>query len=73
MDLGYRVYIVADAVTSVKVQDRIVGLNRAQSEGVKFVTSESVIFELMKTAKYEHFKKILPIVKDVAKNLMAHL
>ena len=73
LDLGYKVYAVVDAVTSIRVQDRLVGIKRMELEGVKFVSSESVIFELLRSAKSEYFKPLMPVIKDFAKNLMNHL
>uniref|UniRef100_A0A7S3J2U1 Isochorismatase-like domain-containing protein n=1 Tax=Euplotes harpa TaxID=151035 RepID=A0A7S3J2U1_9SPIT len=73
LDLGYTVLIVADAVSSIRYQDRLVGITRAQQEGTKITTSESIIFELIKHVQSKHFKPLMPIIRDVAKDLMAHL
>ena len=73
LDAGYKVYIIADAVSSIRFQDRAAGLKRMFLEGVKITTSEGVIFELMRNAKSTFFKPLMPIIRDSAKDLMAHL
>jgi len=66
---GYRVYLVSDAVSSQRIVDRQVALERLGRAGVIITTAESAIYELLKDAKHRQFKLILPLVKDLAKDL----
>ncbi len=60
---GYEVYVAADCTGSRKSYDKEIAIMRMQSEGIKLTTSESIIYELMESAKHPAFKKILEIVK----------
>ncbi len=61
--LGYRPYVCADAVSSRRVLDRDVAMDRMRQAGAVVTTIESVIFELLGQAGTDSFKKILKIVK----------
>ncbi len=66
MDLtaaGYEVEIVADAVSSRKPENKALALHKLGNAGVKMTSVEMALFELLKDAEGEAFKKILPIVK----------
>ena len=73
LDAGYKVYIIADAVSSIRIQDRATGIERMLIEGAKITTTEGVIFELMRNSKSKYFKPLTPIIRDFAKHLMAHI
>ncbi len=60
---GYRVFLPADCVSSRKLSDKSYGEVRMGSIGVTITSCESVLFELTKDAKDEHFKAISNLVK----------
>ena len=46
-----------------RAHDRTVALNRMLQSGVTLTTSESVVFDLMKTADHPKFKEISTLLK----------
>jgi len=66
MDLqkaGYQTYLVCDCVSSRKEQDHRIGMKRAKAEGAILTTKEAALFELLKVAEGEAFKKISKLIK----------
>ncbi|EAR94213.1 isochorismatase hydrolase (macronuclear) [Tetrahymena thermophila SB210] len=63
ISLGYKVYLITDGISSQRKIDRSTAFRRLENEGAILATSESVIFELIRTAKHPQFKKILNILK----------
>lgn len=63
VDLGYEVYVVRDAVGSRTALDRDAGLERMRQEGVRLVTVEMAMFEILRAAGTPEFKKVLPLIK----------
>jgi len=66
MDLrerGYEVQVVTDAVSSRKLENKQVGLEKMRSAGVGLTSVEMALFELMKDAKNEHFRDVVRLVK----------
>jgi len=63
---GYNVYLVTDAASSQRDEDRSIAMERLKSEGVKLTTSESIFYEVLGDSKHEKFKQILPIVKQLS-------
>lgn len=61
--LGYEPFVARDAVSSRTASDRSAGLDRMAAEGVRLVTVEMAIFELLRAAGTPEFKKMLPIIK----------
>jgi len=60
---GINVYVVCDGVSSQKVYDRTVALHQMQSIGVRLTTAESLVFQMMGSSKFEHFKAISALIK----------
>lgn len=60
----YRVYVPTDAVSSRYKGDWIAGLERMKEEGANLVTTEMIIFELMKEAGTAEFKGMLHHFKE---------
>ena len=59
----FNVFLVADAVSSRKLIDYQTSLIRAQTNQVEIITTESVLFELLKESGSEQFKAISKIIK----------
>jgi nicotinamidase-related amidase len=63
LNAGYNVYLVSDAVSSRKKTDYDIALRRMEQEGVKLVSTEMIIFQMIKDSKDKDFKAISKIVK----------
>ncbi len=63
IDKGYEVYIVCDASSSRDEFQHKTALRILENSGAKVVTSEIVIFELLKTSKHPNFKEIQALIK----------
>lgn len=61
--LGLDVQVVADAVSSRTLENKLIGLERMKTEGIAVTSVEMAIYELMKIANNEEFKQILKILK----------
>ncbi len=61
---GYEVFVVRDAVVSARKSDYKAGLARMLQEGVRCVSSEMAIFELLRKAGTPEFKRVLPLIKS---------
>jgi len=60
---GFNVYLVKDAISSRKESDKRIAIERAKQEGAKIVSTEMVIFEMLKKAGTEEFKEVSKIIK----------
>lgn len=63
LNTGYEVILVEDCVSSRKLNDKQVALQRLRDDGAIITTYESVLFELLKVAGTEEFKAISRLVK----------
>jgi len=63
LDLGFRVQIPADAVTSRNAIDREFTLRRMEAAGAIVSTTEAILFEWLATADRPEFKAISQLVK----------
>lgn len=63
IERGRDVYVVADAVTSRSMHDKIFGLERMRDAGAKIVTRESVMFEWLRVAGTPEFKELSALIK----------
>jgi len=63
LNRGYEVHLVADCVSSRTAENRLVGIDRMQHEGAKLTSAEMALFELLKIAAGEKFRKIIKVVK----------
>lgn len=63
VDMGYEVQAVADAVSSRCLENKEIGLQRMRDSGVSLTSVETALFELLKVAQGDQFKKISRIVK----------
>jgi nicotinamidase-related amidase len=60
---GYRVFVVADAVSSRTQENYRFGLDRMGAAGAVIVSAEMALFELLERAGTEEFKQIQNLVK----------
>jgi nicotinamidase-related amidase len=63
VDLGFRVYVAADAVLSRYAVDREFALRRMEQAGVVLTTSESATFEWIGGSSHIHFKAFSRLVQ----------
>ncbi|KAK2740080.1 hypothetical protein FQN55_009029 [Onygenales sp. PD_40] len=63
LELGHRVYVVADGVSSCNPEERGVALARLRDAGATVTTSESLMFEVLGDAGHKGFKEVSGLVK----------
>lgn len=64
---NYLPVVVADAVSSIDPHNKEIGLQRILSEGGAIVSTEMLLFELLKGSYHPHFKEISKLIKDSKK------
>jgi hypothetical protein len=57
------VQVIADAVSSRSVENKQIGLARCGSLSAGISCTETVLFELMRTAERVEFKQVVKLVK----------
>jgi len=62
LQIGFEVIIISDAMSSRNKVDHDIALKRMIQRGAILTTTESIIFELCKTADREEFKEIKNII-----------
>ncbi len=60
---GYKVHLVADAVSSRTPENRRIGIEAMKSAGSNITSTEMVLFELLRTAADPKAKELFKIVK----------
>ncbi len=60
---GYQVFVVADGICSRQRDNYEASLNRMSRAGVTICNTESVLFEWLRDAKHEHFKKLSRLLR----------
>ena len=60
---GYRVWVVADAVSSRKASNKEIGLARIREMGAVVASTEMIIYEWLRKAGSPEFKALLPFLK----------
>ena len=63
LEKAFRVFVVADAVSSRTPENYRFGLDRMRAAGAVIVSTEMALFELLERAGTEEFKQILKLVK----------
>lgn len=63
VELGYKVEVVTDAVSSRTIENKKVALQKMRDIGVNLTSTEMALFELLQVAEGEQFKEILKLVK----------
>lgn len=62
-ELGYNVFVIEDASSSMREEDKKLSLDRLRFCGVTVLSAQSVAFELAEKAGTEEFKQIFKIAK----------
>lgn len=70
---GYRVYVLADGVSSCNREEVPVALARLRASGVTVTTSESWLYETMGSASIPAFRQVVGLVKDTSASTKASL
>ena len=60
---GYEVFAVADAIASRSADNKLLGLATMKDLGARMTSVEMALFEMLKYAEGERFKKVIQIVK----------
>ena len=60
---GYQVAVNQQAISSRLDSNKQLGLNRMQAAGAVVSSTEMLLFELMRTAEYPHFRDISALLK----------
>jgi len=63
LEKGFRVFVVADAVSSRTPENCRFGVDRMRAAGAVIVSTEMVLFELLEQSGTAEFKEILSLVK----------
>ncbi|MDO4550476.1 MAG: isochorismatase family protein [Planctomycetia bacterium] len=63
VDAGYTVWVLNDAINSRTMKDRLASLGFMRSQGVNLISTESLIFLLLKTAAHPAFKSVQALLK----------
>ena len=63
LECGYNVFVIKDACASRETDEFKAGINLMEKEGAKIITTEMVLFELLKTSKHPNFKEIQFLIK----------
>jgi len=63
MEMGYDVFLVADAIQSRTRENREISLERLRHAGANVTCGETVLYEMLGSAKAPEFKAISNIVK----------
>lgn len=65
LNLGYRLHVAADAVTSRIELNREIGLRRLEMAGAVISSTEMMIFELLNRSGTAEFRAALPLLKNL--------
>jgi nicotinamidase-related amidase len=63
LEKGFRVFVVADAISSRTAANYLLGVERMRAAGAVIVSTEMVLFELLGQAGTPEFKQVLALVK----------
>jgi nicotinamidase-related amidase len=63
LEKSFRVFVVADAISSRTPENYRLGLDRMRAAGAVIASTEMVLFELLEQAGTAEFKQILTLVK----------
>jgi len=60
---GYYVDVIADAVSSRKLENKQIAIDRMAADRINISCTEMVLFELLRTAEHPQFKQIATLIK----------
>jgi len=60
---GFKVDVVADAVSSRTLDNKQIALSRLAAEGASITSVEMALFELLRTAEHPEFRQIAKLIK----------
>lgn len=63
IELGYDVSVVSDASSSRLIDEHEAGLGRIKEHGAHILTTETILFEWLRTSKHPMFKEIQALIK----------
>ena len=63
LEKGYNVFVIKDACASRETDEFKAGINLMEKEGAKILTTEMVVFEMLKSSKHPNFKEIQALIK----------
>jgi nicotinamidase-related amidase len=63
LDAGYHVHLVKDAVMSRRKENWQVGIEAACAAGAVITSTETALFQLLRVAGSEEFKKLSKLVR----------
>lgn len=66
LELGYEVFVCADATSSRTTDRHEIGLDRIRSAGAQIAHTESIAYEWMNSASHPKFRDVLKLVKEYA-------
>lgn len=60
---SYEVFVVKDACGSKSQENKIMALDRLKNAGAQIVSTEMVLFELLRSSKHPKFKEVQTLIK----------
>lgn len=60
---GFEVNVVADAVSSRTLENKLIALKKMAMEKINIYCTEMALFELLRTAEHSHFKEVAKLIK----------
>ncbi len=63
LDLGFRIFVAADAVCSRKSEHKKLALAAMAKAGATIVPTETIVFQLLERCGTKEFKELLPLIK----------
>ena len=63
LEQGYDVFPVANAISSRDPDNRTLGLERMRQSGAVLISTEMLVFELLRDARDPHFKTLQSLIK----------
>ena len=63
LDRGYQTIVAADAVTSRKASDRALAIEQMRAAGALVMSSEAILFMLLRNAKNPAFKAVSKLIR----------
>lgn len=64
----FRVYVVADAISSRKVEEVNIALQRMRDAGITVSSTEMLMYELIRDSKTKDFKKVRQLLRTINRN-----